>query len=60
VALDGDGARMQVERRLGEIALRGGASGLLTTLSWMRSAGKRVAVECERRGQPVPEIRLPG
>jgi len=59
VSLDGNGALFKVERRLGEIALRGGLKNTLSFFSIIRAMGKRVATEAERRGQPVPKVQLP-
>ena len=60
VDMDGDELRFVVERRLGDFVLPGGL--LRRTghfLAYGRKLGSRLAIECRRRGQPLPRVRHP-
>lgn len=61
VQQEATGYVFKVERQLGDWSLAG--SRLRATWDFFRNGRKlapRLAVEAERRGQPVPKIRLPG
>jgi hypothetical protein len=58
---DAQGYLFVVERQLGDFSLAG--SKLQSTWSFMSNGRKltpRLAAEAQRRGQPVPSVRLPG
>ena len=60
VASDGQGVRFVVERQVADWSL--GGNTLTRMWSFMGKQGKlkpRLAAEASRRGQPVPEVRLP-
>jgi hypothetical protein len=61
VQQEADGCIFSVERQLGDWSLVG--SRLKATWDFMQNGRKlapRLAAEAERRGQPVPKVRLPG
>jgi len=61
VHASGEDYRFDVERVLGDFSLAG--NRLVSNLNFLRSLRRlspRLASEASRRGQPVPQVRLPG
>lgn len=55
-----NGAEFAVEYELPTVSFRPGLRGNLALIALMRKMRARLEDEATRRGQPVPEIRLPG
>ncbi len=56
-----EGARVRIERQIGSFSLgRSPLDTLRTVLGRGKDLHRRMRMEAARRGQPVPEVRLPG
>ncbi|MEJ2305353.1 MAG: pyridoxamine 5'-phosphate oxidase family protein [Anaerolineales bacterium] len=60
VSGDGERAKFKVERQLPSVSFKRGFMDMLSLGRLMLKMKKRLEVEAERRGQPVPAVRLQG